>query len=49
MQMLLFIEDYEGALLTFTEIANTISFIDNETIGIYNDILFRYIFKLIVI
>ncbi|KAL5239825.1 hypothetical protein ACI65C_007235 [Semiaphis heraclei] len=34
-------EDYEGALLTFTEIANTISFIDNETIGIYNDILLR--------
>ncbi|XP_022183378.1 factor VIII intron 22 protein-like [Myzus persicae] len=34
-------EDYEGALLTFTEIANTISCIDNETIGIYNDILFR--------
>lgn len=41
MLMLLFVEDYEGALLTFTEIANTISCIDNETIGFYNDILFR--------
>jgi len=39
--MLLFVEDYEGALLTFTEIASTISYIDKDTIGIYNDILFR--------
>ncbi|XP_025413588.1 factor VIII intron 22 protein-like isoform X2 [Sipha flava] len=34
-------EDYEGALLTFTEIANIISCTDNNTIGIYNDILLR--------
>jgi hypothetical protein len=36
-----FLEDYEGALLTFTEIANIISCTDNNTIGIYNDILLR--------
>lgn len=34
-------EDYEGALLTFTEIANIISCVDNDIIGVYNDILFR--------
>lgn len=36
-----FLEDYEGALLTFTEIANIISNIDNDIMGVYNDILFR--------
>lgn len=36
-----FLEDYEGALLTFTEIASIISNIDNDIMGVYNDILFR--------
>lgn len=41
LKYLYFLEDYEGALLTFTEISNIISNIDKETIGVYNDILFR--------
>lgn len=36
-----FLEDYQGALLTFTEIANIISSITSDIIGVYNDILFR--------
>lgn len=36
-----FLDDYEGALLTFSEIANIISCLDNNTIGVYNDILLR--------